>query len=99
MADPGEAARHRSSTSASRSRRRAAIPTTAPAAAKPSASPAPMPEDPPVMRTRFPSNGDGSEPGIQRFFHSGVRFSAKARGPSTASSLENTSEEMEDSIR
>ncbi len=35
----------------------------------------------------------------QRFFHTGGRFSAKALGPSTASSLENTSDESADSMR
>ncbi len=35
----------------------------------------------------------------QRFFQFGARFSAKARGPSVASSLLKTSPEISDSIR
>jgi hypothetical protein len=36
--------------------------------------------------------------GAQRFFQLGARFSAKASGPSVASSLEKTSPEISDSI-
>ena len=44
----------RSTTSASRSARRAQMPTTAPRSASASASPAPMPEEPPVTSVRHP---------------------------------------------
>ena len=124
MAESGAWTRQRSSTSARRSWRRAAIPTVAPRRRSASARPAPIPDDPPVISTRSPSNGpvpsvmllprrttpslrrvtrrvvpDGTPTtAAHRFFHSGARFSANALGPSTASSLANTSEEMDDSI-
>ena len=50
----GECAMQRSTTSASRSARRAQMPTTAPRSARASASPAPMPEEPPVTSVRHP---------------------------------------------
>ncbi len=53
--DSGAWTRQRSSTSASRSWRRATRPTVAPARASASAMPAPMPDDAPVTSTRFPA--------------------------------------------
>ncbi len=50
----GECFMQRSSTSESSSARRAQMPTTAPRSARASASPAPMPDDPPVTSVRHP---------------------------------------------
>ena len=44
----------RPTTSVSRSARRAQMPTTAPRSARASASPAPMPDEPPVTSVRHP---------------------------------------------
>ncbi len=55
MRDSGAWVWQRVSTAASRSSRRAQMPTVAPAAAKPSASAAPMPDDAPVTNTCFPA--------------------------------------------
>ena len=53
------AARQRSSTSSSRSARRATMPTVAPRSASIGASAAPMPDDAPVTSTRAPSRSSG----------------------------------------
>ena len=50
----GECFMQRSTTSESSSARRAQMPTTAPRSASASASPAPMPDDPPVTSVRHP---------------------------------------------
>ena len=50
----GACAMHRSTTWASRSPRRAQMPTVAPWAARASANPAPMPEEAPVTSVRHP---------------------------------------------
>ena len=44
------------------------------------------------------SQGSATHAANQRFFQFGARFSAKARGPSLASSLLKTSPEISDSI-
>jgi hypothetical protein len=53
-------------TSASRSRRRAIRPTTAPSLASAKASAAPTPDEAPVMSTRFPAAENTTAPGWPR---------------------------------
>ena len=82
MRDSGACARHRSSTSSSRSARRATMPTVAPRSARIGASAAPMPDDAPVTRIFAPSIFTSVLPlGLRR----ATRARPRRRCPSTSS--------------
>src|SRR6478609_7779055 len=81
--DSGADAWQRSRTPASRSARRAQIPTVAPAFANATAAAAPIPDDAPVTRTREPASSIG-----------GVSGTAQAPEPSDFGDRQHAAEEL-----